>query len=219
MYCAQRHQRNKRKHAAIDKMAGDHFALRCHCRNTVHVDAAYCYRQLSVVCLSVCLSVCHDREACKNGWTDQDAVWDVDSDGPKEACIRLGAHWRPLANTTEPSCAAVMRPYVKLEIRSVERGICPTAESIMTDSVIFQCACLKLSYFYFRSQIWWSERSKWPTCVIVSNFVARWRRLTILTVPTVKFRGDRSNCCGDVTIFRFFQDGGCPPSLTCDVHV
>jgi len=30
-----------------------------------------------------------------------------------------------------------MRSYVKLEIRSVERGICPIAESIMTDSVIF----------------------------------------------------------------------------------
>jgi len=25
---------------------------------------------------SVCWSVCHDRELCKNGWTDRDAVWD-----------------------------------------------------------------------------------------------------------------------------------------------
>ena len=33
------------------------------------------------------------------------------------------------------------------EIRSVERGICPIAESIMTDSVIFQCACVRLPYF------------------------------------------------------------------------
>jgi len=31
----------------------------------------------------------------------------------------------------------------RLEIRSVERGICPTVESIMTDSVIFQCTCVK----------------------------------------------------------------------------
>jgi len=38
-----------------------------------------------------------------------------------------------------------------LEIRSVERGICLTAESIMT--VIFQCACVKLPYFYLRSEI------------------------------------------------------------------
>jgi len=41
-------------------------------RSTAYADAAYCYRRSSVVCLSVCLSVCHDREPCKNGWTDRD---------------------------------------------------------------------------------------------------------------------------------------------------
>jgi len=35
----------------------------------------------------------------------------------------------------------------------VERGICPTAESVMAETVIFQCACAKLPYFYFRSEI------------------------------------------------------------------
>jgi len=44
------------------------------------------------VCLSVGLlvdwSVCHDRQPCKNGWTDQDAVWELDSGGPKQACVR-----------------------------------------------------------------------------------------------------------------------------------
>jgi len=39
---------------------------------------------------SVCLSVCHDRESCKNWWTDRDAVWVVDSGGPKEPCTRWG---------------------------------------------------------------------------------------------------------------------------------
>jgi len=39
------------------------------------------------VAWSVGLSVCHDREPCKNGWTDQDAVWDVDSGGFKEALL------------------------------------------------------------------------------------------------------------------------------------
>jgi len=33
----------------------------------------------------------------------RDAVWDVDSGGSKEPCIRWGANWRNLANTTEPS--------------------------------------------------------------------------------------------------------------------
>jgi len=35
--------------------------------------------------------VCHDFEPSKNGWTNQDVVWDVDSGGtggPKEPCIR-----------------------------------------------------------------------------------------------------------------------------------
>ena len=47
------------------------------------------------------MTLCH--ELCKNGWTDRDAVWVVDSGGSKKACIRWGAHWRHLANTIEPS--------------------------------------------------------------------------------------------------------------------
>jgi len=43
----------------------------------MYIDAAYCYRRSSVVCLSVC----HYREPCKNGWTDRDAVWVVGSGG------------------------------------------------------------------------------------------------------------------------------------------
>ena len=43
------------------------------------------------VCLSVGQSVCHNHEPCKNDRTDRDAVWDVDSGGPKEPCIR----WSP----------------------------------------------------------------------------------------------------------------------------
>jgi len=39
------------------------------------------------VCLSVCRSVCGYREPSKNGWTDRDIVWGVDSGGPKEPCI------------------------------------------------------------------------------------------------------------------------------------
>jgi len=40
----------------------------------LRTDAAYCDRRSSVICLSVGLSGCDDREPCKNGWTDQDAV-------------------------------------------------------------------------------------------------------------------------------------------------
>jgi len=42
-------------------------------------------------------------ELYKNDWTDWEAIWDVDSVGSNEACIRYGAHWRHLANMIEPS--------------------------------------------------------------------------------------------------------------------
>ena len=40
-----------------------------------------CYTSNSVVCLS---AVCHTSELRKNGWTDRDAVWVVNSNGLKE---------------------------------------------------------------------------------------------------------------------------------------
>jgi len=63
------------------------------------VGAACCYRRSSVVCLSVC----HSSEPCKNRRTDWDVVWDVDSGGPREPLLYVGAYWCHLANTTEPS--------------------------------------------------------------------------------------------------------------------
>jgi len=54
-------------------------------RSAAYVDAA-CYRRIGVVCLSVG----HNCESCKNGWTSRSAVWVVDSGGLKEACIRWG---------------------------------------------------------------------------------------------------------------------------------
>jgi len=39
----------------------------------------------------------------QNGSTDRDAVWNLNSDRPKEACIRWDAHWCQLANTSELS--------------------------------------------------------------------------------------------------------------------
>jgi len=43
--------------------------------------------------LSVC--VCHSNEPCKNGSTDQDAVWVEDSGGPKEASVTWGCILAP----------------------------------------------------------------------------------------------------------------------------
>ena len=53
----------------------------------MYVDAAYCYWTSSMVGRSVC----HTSEPCKNSWTDQDAIWVVGSDGPKESRVRWGS--------------------------------------------------------------------------------------------------------------------------------
>jgi len=58
--------------------------FRPHRSSQYYVDAVCCYTD------GVVWSVCHDREPRKNGWTDRDAVWDVDSGGPREPCVR----WR-----------------------------------------------------------------------------------------------------------------------------
>ena len=71
--------------------------------STTCIDAVYCRWPCTVVCRSVCLLVCQDRQPCKNGWIDWDAVWDVDSGGSGESYIRCGVYWLHLANMTEPS--------------------------------------------------------------------------------------------------------------------
>ena len=43
------------------------------------------------VAWSVCLSVCHTSELCKNGSTDRDAVWVEDTGWPTKPCIRWGS--------------------------------------------------------------------------------------------------------------------------------
>jgi len=49
---------------------------------------ARCGLLLQTVYSVVWRSVGCDRESCKNGWTDRDAVWVMDSGGPKEPCVR-----------------------------------------------------------------------------------------------------------------------------------
>ena len=58
--------------------------------------------------------------------------------------------------------------------------VCPIAES-MTNTVIFQCACAKLPYFYFRSEICRHHRA--PRCWNMAIFrFSRWRPYAILNI-------------------------------------
>jgi len=49
---------------------------------TLFIDAGHCY--ICRTWVGLCLCVRHNRELCKNGRTDQDAVWGVESCGPQE---------------------------------------------------------------------------------------------------------------------------------------
>jgi len=48
-------------------------------------------------CWACPMTLC--RELCKNGSTDRDAIWVVDSDRPKKVC--LGVHTGPLTPPDE----------------------------------------------------------------------------------------------------------------------
>ena len=51
--------------------------------------------------VSACRSVCLSWSwVMQNGWTDRDAVWDVDS---RKHALHEGEHWRHLANTIQRS--------------------------------------------------------------------------------------------------------------------
>jgi len=85
------------------------------------------------VAWSVCLSVCHSREPCKNGWTYRDAVWILNSGGPKEPCVTWQAHWRNLANTIVPSACG---------------GDAALFQIILTTCLLFLVHVCLFSWFY-----------------------------------------------------------------------
>jgi len=73
------------------------------------------------VCLSICRSVCHNSQPCKNGCTDRDAVWVDDSGGPKEPCIRSGP---------DPPWGNLVHPIVKYRDTATAVPYAKTAEPI-----------------------------------------------------------------------------------------
>jgi len=75
--------------------------IRLH-RSTTYVDAACCHRQSSVVCTSVGRSVTFVSPAKTAEPIEMPfGIWTWV--GPRKPVLGEGAHWRDLANTTEPS--------------------------------------------------------------------------------------------------------------------
>ena len=75
--------------AIINKVIQTILVLLDHITRTTYVDVLCCYWPSSVVCHSICRSVCLSPE--KNGCTNRDAVWVEDLGGPRELCISWGS--------------------------------------------------------------------------------------------------------------------------------
>jgi len=71
------------------------------------IDSTYFYRCWTF--RGVCLCAGPTGEPCKNEWTDRYAVWEQSRVGPRG--MHIGVTWSIRLND---SCAAAMRPYVKL---------------------------------------------------------------------------------------------------------
>jgi len=88
----------------------------------LRIDAAYCYRRSSVICLSVCRSVCHNHEPCKNGWSPSE-LWTragrmnhlldkgQDSHGKKQVCEENGAVQGLYAVSCAKTAEAIEMPF------------------------------------------------------------------------------------------------------------
>jgi len=96
---------------------------------------------------------------CSNvqyGWTDWDAVWVVDSGGPKEAYIRWSTHWRNLANTSEPSMCVSRR---RREMYCGHSSLC---------ACLFVCVCLSAAartYYCTDADVTWVSGRDCPLLV------------------------------------------------------
>jgi len=54
---------------------------------------------------------------CKNGQTDRDVIWEVDSGGSREAYVLdKGAIWRPWRIRLSRPCAAAMRTFCQITL-------------------------------------------------------------------------------------------------------
>jgi len=86
-----------------------------------------------------------------------DAIWVVDSDGLKEACVtweHIGATWRMWLNRP---CAATMRPYVKLLWPLVLFWL-----RLLCSCIVCFC-CVRFTFFSTKPRDWLGITSpKWP---------------------------------------------------------
>ena len=78
------------------------------------------------------------RDLCKNGWTNRDTVWDVDSGGSKEARVTWGC---TSANTTEPSTCGCDGTFCQITLTAI---------------VIFRCRHMTV---IGGLSLWWRQKT------------------------------------------------------------
>ena len=109
--------------------------------------AAYCYTRISMVCLSVCLSVCHVRQPCENG-SAQATV--MPFEGLDQVCPRNhvldGGQCRTNLFAAERGDNKAMRPFSKFFDQLLL--LLPLILSLVTFFVIF-CSYSFVCFVYF----------------------------------------------------------------------
>jgi len=96
-------------------------------------------------------------DLCKNGCTNQDAVWDPELGRSEDPCIRWESHWRYLANTI----VAALRSYVTLlrplvEISAVIKMLSP--QLLNTVNCVGFCFWLSVTLFVYEMSRRTAER-------------------------------------------------------------
>ena len=82
------------------------------------------------------------RELCKNGWTDRDTIWGMDSGGPKEACVRWGC---TLAQPGNRACLDHLTKWSMIMTSSTadrdqwSRSKAPPRSSYLSRPLCWQC--------------------------------------------------------------------------------
>jgi len=135
--------------------------------------------------LLVSLSVSHNREPCKNGWTDRDVMWGLDLGESKEPCIRWGpdpprelaiwgGKWRPVVNYRDSLSWSVQKRlywwrcslrYWRHLANTIEPCVCDSDETLcqITLTTCLTCLLTVLTAHEVRAV----HKQKWEQCKIL----------------------------------------------------
>jgi len=164
------------------------------------------------------LSVCNDYEPCKNGWTDWDAVWDVDSSEPRSlsgrSTLEGGDDVRIFSHAAEhhsqrpwrqdfPTCCSPS-PFAQTDIIGAViivwrvRGNGKIIRSVLYSIVCTSCAQCNAHIWTDLTVVCWLDLVfLWLSCVVIMCV-----SLSVLSVGRTSGRTSAcKKCWGDGMVF------------------